>query len=78
MLSLCRSAKVTNCCLTRFYSSDVKWTSSIVRNHFIDYFVNENDHRFLRSSPLKPISDDTIPFVNAGMVQVMVLHQMIK
>ncbi|XP_034234897.1 alanine--tRNA ligase, mitochondrial-like isoform X2 [Thrips palmi] len=69
MISLCRRVRVTNHFLPRLYSSDVNWSSSDVRKRFIEYFVNENSHKFLRSSPLRPISDQTIPFVNAGMVQ---------
>lgn len=55
--------------LHRLYSVDAPIASSFIRNRFIEYFVNENDHTHVRSCPLKPISDDTIPFVNAGMVQ---------
>lgn len=41
-----------------------------IRNTFIDYFVKEHKHRFIRSSPVTPFCDPTVPFVNAGMNQV--------
>ena len=45
-------------------------TAKVVRQRFIDYFVKENDHAFVRSSPVVPYCDPTVAFVNAGMNQV--------
>lgn len=39
-----------------------------VRKTFLDYFGN-NDHEVVASSPLVPLNDPTLMFVNAGMVQ---------
>lgn len=44
-------------------------SSNVIRKRFIDYFVKENDHTFIKSSPVVPYNDPTIAFVNAGMCQ---------
>ncbi|OTF70070.1 hypothetical protein BLA29_007970, partial [Euroglyphus maynei] len=44
-------------------------TSNQCRQSFIDYFVNEHQHEFFRSSPVKPQNDQSLLFVNAGMNQ---------
>lgn len=72
MFILRRKSRYPRKLLTRLHSTDAPLASSVIRNRFIEYFVNENDHTFLRSSPIRPISDATIPFVNAGMVQVRI------
>lgn len=46
-------------------------TSQEIRQHFLDYFVNGNDHKFIRSSPIVPYCDPSVVFVNAGMNQVV-------
>lgn len=45
-------------------------TSKQVREKFLDYFIHDNDHKFVKSSPVVPMCDSTIAFVNAGMNQV--------
>lgn len=45
-------------------------SSNEIRQRFIDYFVKENDHKFIKSSPVVPHNDPSIAFVNAGMCQV--------
>lgn len=45
-------------------------TSKAIRQRFLDYFINEHNHTFVRSSPVVPFCDPTVPFVNAGMNQV--------
>ena len=42
-----------------------------IRQSFIDYFVHQNDHTFVRSSPVVPLCDPSLAFVNAGMNQVL-------
>lgn len=45
-------------------------SSDTIRNMFLDYFTAKQNHRFIRSSPVVPHCDATVPFVNAGMNQV--------
>lgn len=47
-------------------------SSNEIRKRFIDYYVKENDHKFIKSSPVVPHNDSSIAFVNAGMCQVRV------
>lgn len=42
-----------------------------IRNMFLDFFIDKNNHKFIRSSPVIPFCDPTVPFVNAGMNQVL-------
>ncbi|KAM3959305.1 LOW QUALITY PROTEIN: alanine--tRNA ligase, mitochondrial [Aphomia sociella] len=46
-----------------------KSSSSFIRSTFIDYFVNQHGHKHVKSSPVVPLFDPTVPFVNAGMNQ---------
>ena len=46
----------------------MKYTSTKVRDDFIDFFSNKN-HKFVRSAPVVPIGDVTLLFTNAGMNQ---------
>ena len=39
-----------------------------IRSTFLDYFADK-DHEVVASSPLVPLNDPTLMFVNAGMVQ---------
>jgi hypothetical protein len=48
-------------------------STKAIRQSFIDYFVQEHDHTFVRSSPVIPFCDPSVAFVNAGMNQVPVL-----
>tara|TARA_B100000161_G_C33557871_1_gene419109 strand:- start:3126 stop:5690 length:2565 start_codon:yes stop_codon:yes gene_type:complete len=41
--------------------------SANIRDMFLDYF-EKNNHKILHSSPLVPLNDPTLMFVNAGMV----------
>ncbi|XP_039289029.1 alanine--tRNA ligase, mitochondrial isoform X2 [Nilaparvata lugens] len=49
--------------------SVTKNTSALIRSTFLDYFIKENGHAFIRSSPVVPFQDPTLSFVNAGMNQ---------
>ncbi|KAL7068631.1 alanyl-tRNA synthetase family protein [Cryptosporidium serpentis] len=49
--------------------SKLKWTGENVRQQFIDFFVNKANHKFYRSSPVVPLNDPTLLFINAGMNQ---------
>ncbi len=43
-------------------------TSNQIRSSFIDFF-KDRDHKFIPSSPVVPIGDETLLFTNAGMNQ---------
>lgn len=47
-------------------------SSQTIRKRFIDYFTKEHDHLYVKSSPIVPFCDPTVPFVNAGMNQVII------
>jgi hypothetical protein len=46
-------------------------SAKAIRQSFIDYFVQEHNHTYVRSSPVVPFCDPTVAFVNAGMNQVI-------
>lgn len=49
-------------------------SSNEIRKRFVDYFVKENDHKYIKSSPVVPYNDPSIAFVNAGMCQVRIFQ----
>ncbi|XP_043260582.1 alanine--tRNA ligase, mitochondrial isoform X2 [Colletes gigas] len=59
--------------LIRPYSSStsntIKKSAKSIRNEFLNYFKKDLGHTFIRSSPVTPLNDQTIAFVNAGMNQ---------
>ncbi|XP_076291241.1 alanine--tRNA ligase, mitochondrial isoform X1 [Lasioglossum baleicum] len=64
---------MNNTLLNRLYSSStsnsIKWNSKLIRNEFLNYFKDNLEHTFIRSSPVTPLNDSSISFVNAGMNQ---------
>ncbi|XP_013100290.1 alanine--tRNA ligase, mitochondrial [Stomoxys calcitrans] len=44
-------------------------SSREIRKTFTDFFINNHEHTFVRSSPVVPWCDPTVSFVNAGMNQ---------
>lgn len=46
-------------------------SAKVIRQTFIDYFKNEHNYTFVPSSPVIPFCDPSVPFVNAGMNQVI-------
>jgi alanyl-tRNA synthetase len=63
---------VNNIVIIRTLCSNKKLfrSSKSIRTDFLDYFSKNLNHAFIRSSPVLPINDPSIPFVNAGMNQV--------
>lgn len=53
-------------------------SARIIRKEFLEYFTKDLDHTFVPSSPVLPINDPALPFVNAGMNQVWFFHQQKK
>ncbi|XP_055847149.1 alanine--tRNA ligase, mitochondrial [Episyrphus balteatus] len=57
----------------RMYSSSRKLNrvlpSTVIRKTFLEYFTENHEHKFVRSSPVIPLCDPTVAFVNAGMNQ---------
>lgn len=56
----------------RFYSKTIHnvKSSENIRKEFIDYFTKDLNHKYVKSSPVIPLCDPTVAFVNAGMNQV--------
>ncbi|XP_049793473.1 alanine--tRNA ligase, mitochondrial isoform X2 [Schistocerca nitens] len=52
---------------SRYYSSLPSCKTA--RETFMNYFVRGHNHKHIRSSPVVPFCDPTVPFVNAGMNQ---------
>lgn len=44
--------------------------ANLIRKEFLDYFTKDLKHTYIRSSPVSPITDRSLPFINAGMNQV--------
>lgn len=61
-------------CKLRSYSlqTNSQMTAKTIRKKFLDYFIEDLNHSFIRSSPVVPLTDQTLPFVNAGMNQVCI------
>ncbi|KAJ8983104.1 hypothetical protein NQ317_001847 [Molorchus minor] len=53
--------------VTKYIQKDI--CSKVIRKRFLDYFIKENGHDFVKSSPVVPYCDPTVAFVNAGMNQ---------
>lgn len=53
----------------RLYSSSTN-SSKFVRQQFLDFFIKDNNHKFVKSSSVIPFCDPTLSFCNAGMNQV--------
>ncbi|ERL85827.1 alanine--tRNA ligase, mitochondrial isoform X1 [Dendroctonus ponderosae] len=53
--------------ISKYIHRDISAKS--IRQNFLNYFIEKNEHNFVRSSPVVPFCDPTVPFVNAGMNQ---------
>lgn len=59
--------------LSRSWTSGSRYerpSSHEIRQQFLDFFVKQKEHTFVRSSPVVPFCDPTVAFVNGGMNQV--------
>lgn len=45
-------------------------SANLIRKKFFDYFAKDLKHSIIRSSPVSPITDQSLAFTNAGMNQV--------
>eukprot|EP01033_Poteriospumella_lacustris_P008915 gene8914-6400_t len=45
------------------------WPAPRIRSTFINFFVEKKGHTFWQSSPVVPVNDPTLLFINAGMNQ---------
>ncbi|XP_070166786.1 alanine--tRNA ligase, mitochondrial [Polyergus mexicanus] len=43
--------------------------ANLIRKEFLDYFSKDLKHSIIRSSPVSPIADQSLAFINAGMNQ---------
>lgn len=53
-------------------------SAKAIRQKFLDYFLKDCNHHFIRSSPVVPYCDPSVAFVNAGMNQfksIFIGHQ---
>lgn len=69
MLINCLSTLRINYQCIRKYSSQYG-ASKFIRQQFLDFFIKENNHHFVKSSSVIPFCDNSLSFVNAGMNQV--------
>ena len=53
----------------RSFATKVR-TSNEIRQQFLDFFIKENEHNFVKSSSIIPFCDSSLSFTNAGMNQV--------
>jgi alanyl-tRNA synthetase len=60
---------LSNVTIIRRHSSS-NFSSKFIRQQFLDFFIKENGHNFVRSSSVIPYCDPTLSFTNAGMNQV--------
>lgn len=58
--------------ISKYIHKDI--SSKNIRQQFLDYFIKEKNHAFVKSSPVVPFCDSTVPFVNAGMNQVGIIN----
>lgn len=50
-------------------TSQLAWPVAKVRQTFVDFFVQKKGHVFWKTSPVIPLQDPTLLFINAGMNQ---------
>ncbi|KAG7660472.1 ALA1 [[Candida] subhashii] len=50
-------------------TTSIEWTASKVRSTFLNYFIEQKNHKYIPSSSVVPHNDPTLLFANAGMNQ---------
>ena len=47
--------------------SPVEWPANKVRETFIKFFEEKKEHVYWKASPVVPVNDESLLFVNAGI-----------
>ena len=67
-----KSQNLKSICLGRRYihnKNEYKWSTNEIRKKYLDYFCQENQHKFIKSSSVLPKKGSGTYFTNAGMNQ---------
>ena len=67
--NIVRNRKGLRILLNTHYSTNHN-SSDVIRKQFLDFFIKDNQHEFVKSSSVIPFCDKTLSFTNAGMNQV--------
>lgn len=68
-LEISRSLSNINKLISKMTDQSSQWPAAKIRSTFIDFFVKKKNHTFWSSSPVVPLNDPTLLFINAGMNQ---------
>lgn len=65
--------KLSVMCLRSYSTFREVLPAETIRSRFLDYFIKDNEHQFVKSSSVYPLFDYSTPFTHAGMCQVILL-----